>query len=60
MLVDFSKTFDSLHREKMEQILQVYGLPEETVTAIMILYKNTKTRFTHLMAIWTCLTLSLE
>ena len=26
----------------MEQILQAYGLPKETVTAIMILFKNTK------------------
>ena len=26
----------------MEQILLVYGLPKETVTAIMMLYKNTK------------------
>ena len=40
MLVDFSKLFDSIHREMMEQIL--YGLPKEAVTAIMMLYKNTK------------------
>ena len=31
----------SIHREKMEQILLAYGLPKETVTAIMIyIYKN--------------------
>ena len=28
----------------MEQILQAYGLPEETVAAIMILYRNTKVK----------------
>ena len=28
----------------MEQILLVYGLPKETVAAIMILYKNTKVK----------------
>ena len=28
----------------MEQILLAYGLPEETVTAIMILYRNTKVK----------------
>ena len=40
--VDFSKAFDSIHRGKMEQILLAYGLPKETVAAIMMLYKNTK------------------
>ena len=28
----------------MEQILLAYGLPEETVAAIMILYRNTKVK----------------
>ena len=28
----------------MEQILQAYGIPKETVAAIMILYKNTKVK----------------
>ena len=38
LYVDFSKAFDSIHREKMEQILLVYDLPKETVAAIMMLY----------------------
>ena len=42
--VDFTKAFDSIHRGKMEQILLAYGLPKETVTAIMILYRNTKVK----------------
>ena len=40
MFIDFSKTFDSIHREKMEQ-MRVVSI-KKTVTAIMILYKNTK------------------
>ena len=42
LFVDFTKAFDSIHRGKMEQILLAYGLPEETVAAITILYRNTK------------------
>ena len=44
LFVDFTKAFDSIHRGKMEQILPAYGIPEETVAAIMILYRNTKVR----------------
>ena len=31
-----------IHRENIEQILLANGLPEETVAAIMMLYKSTK------------------
>ena len=34
--------FDSINREKMEQILLVYSLPKDTITATMMLNKNTK------------------
>ena len=44
LFVDFTKAFDSIHRGKMEQILLAYGIPKETVAAIMILYKNTKVK----------------
>ena len=44
LFVDFTKAFDSIHREKMEQILLTYGIPKETVAAIMILYRNTKVK----------------
>ena len=40
----FSKTFDSIHRGKMEQILLTYSLHKETVAAIMMLYKNMKVK----------------
>ena len=44
LIVDFTKAFDSIHRGKMEQILLAYGLPKETVAAIMMLYRNTKVK----------------
>ena len=44
LFVNFTKTFDSIHRGKMEQILRAYGLPKETVAAITILYRNTKVK----------------
>ena len=44
LFLDFSKAFDSIHRGKMEQIRLTFELPKETVTAIMILYKNTKVK----------------
>ena len=44
LFVDFSKAFDSIHRGKIEQILLAYGLPKETVAAIMMLYKNAKVK----------------
>ena len=42
LFIDCTKAFDSIHRGKMEQILQAYGLPKETVAAMTILYWNTK------------------
>ena len=42
--VDFTKAFDSIHREKMYQILLAYGIPKETVATIMFLYRNTKVK----------------
>ena len=44
LFVDFSKAFDFIHRKKMDQILLAYGLRKETVTAIIMLYKNKKER----------------
>ena len=42
LIIDFSKAFDSIHRGKMEEILNVYGIPDEIISAITITYKNTK------------------
>ena len=44
LFVDFSKAFDFIHRGKMEQILLAYGISKETITAIMLLYKNSKVK----------------
>ena len=44
LFVDFTKAFDSIQRGNMEQVLRAYGLPKETVAAIMILYRNTKVK----------------
>ena len=42
LFVDFSQTFDSMVRERMGQILLIFGLPKESVTVLMFLYRNTK------------------
>ena len=44
LLFDFTKAFDSIHRGKMEQILLAYGLPKETVEAIMMPHRNNKVK----------------
>ena len=44
LFVDCSKAFDSVLRGKMEQILLADGLPKETVTAIIMLYRNTEVK----------------
>ena len=44
LFFDFSKAFDSIYGGKMEQILLAYGLSPKTVTAIMMIYKNTKVK----------------
>ena len=44
LFVDFTKTFDSIHIGKIEQILLAYGLPKETVATLTILYLNTKVK----------------
>ena len=44
LFIDSTKAFDSIHREKIEQILLAYSLPKETIAAITILYRNTKVK----------------
>ena len=45
LFIDFAKAFDSIHRGKMEQILLAWSLPQKTVAAIMMLYKNRKVKY---------------
>ena len=42
VFVDFSKAFDSIHRGKLEKIMLAYGIPQELVSATMMLYKNSR------------------
>lgn len=42
LFIDFSKAFDSIHRRRMKEILLGYGIPNETVDAVMILYTDTR------------------
>ena len=47
VFVDFSKAFDSVDRSKMFEILKLYGIPEEIVAAIRVMYTdNTSTIMT--------------
>ena len=41
LFIDFFKAFDSIHRGKMRDILIAYGIPQETVDAIMMIYQDT-------------------
>ena len=42
--VDFRKAFDSVHCAKMMKILIAYGIPDELVKAISLLYRNTRAK----------------
>ena len=48
LFIDFIKAFESIHRGKMEQILLSNCQPKETITAIMMLYRNTKVKVSSL------------
>ena len=41
IFVDFSKSFDLIHRAKMAHIIKSYGIPMKIVNTIMILYRDT-------------------
>ena len=40
--IDFSKAFDSIHRGKMAELLNAYGIPDKIINSTMIAYKSTK------------------
>ena len=42
--VDFRKAFDSVHHAKMMKILSAYGIPDELVKAISLLYESTRAK----------------
>ena len=41
VFVDFSKAFDSVDRDKMFEILNLYGIPDKIISAIKVLYTDT-------------------
>ena len=41
VFIDFSKAFDSIHRERMFTILEAYGIPPTIVNAIKLIYEDT-------------------
>ena len=41
VFVDFSKAFDSVDRDKMFEILKLYGIPDKIISAIKVLYTDT-------------------
>ena len=45
LIVDFSKAFECMHREKMEKVLLAYGFLKEIIIAIMMHYKNMNVKF---------------
>ena len=40
VFVDFSKAFDSVDRSKRFEILRLYGIPEEIITAIKVMFTD--------------------
>ena len=40
LFIAFSKAFGSIHRERMFQILEAYGIPSVIVEAIKLIYDN--------------------
>src|SRR6188508_2060418 len=42
VFVDFTKAFDSIHRERMFSILEMYGIPPQIVNAIRCIYTDSK------------------
>ena len=40
--VDFSKAFDSIHRDTLWKILSTYGIPPKLISMIKIFYNNFK------------------
>ena len=40
VFVDFCKAFDSINRDQMFKILEAYGIPNEIINAIKVIYKD--------------------
>ena len=42
--MDFKKAFELVNREKLFDILEAYGIPDQIVTAIASMYYNTEAK----------------
>ena len=42
--MDFKKAFELVNREKLFDILEAYGIPDQIVTAIVSMYYNTEAK----------------
>jgi len=40
IFIDYSKAFDSIHRDRMFEILKAYGLPDIIIEAIRVIYED--------------------
>ena len=40
VFIDFSKAFDSIHRDRMFKILEAYGIPPSIIDAIKLIYED--------------------
>ena len=40
VFIDFSKDFDSIHRDRMFQILSAYGIPGSIIKSIRLIYED--------------------
>jgi hypothetical protein len=40
IFIDYSKAFDSIHRDRMFEILKAYGLPNIIIEAIRVIYED--------------------
>ena len=40
VFLDYSKAFDSIHRDRMFEILKAYGLPSLIIEAIKVIYED--------------------
>ena len=38
--IDFEKAFDSIHRERLWNIMSIYGIPEELISLTKAMYNN--------------------
>ena len=51
VFVDFSKAFESVDRNKLFEILKLYGIPDKIISAIKVLYTDTSSTILTLLSL---------